>query len=309
MTESRSDYSSDSAAADGAAAAAAPSSSNYASSPIKGRHRFRLLPELDEMAQKISDLELEQTRLEAARARAARKESALAAVEKARRDAVDSLTLAQQESAHSHKTADEIEAERVAAVQCASSAEESFTAEYEAAFTVAQLQELLRREETLILETATISEESRRFAHFAELGAIASPIAKAAIYHLWDVDARNQPCRCASCGVILLLKKQYIGDKLIQVFCAKCTAAHHRDCLFQDNLALQEFYLRRTFTRIDDEFREQAKVLGDETERQERRAVMLEEELQRELILEVLFRNGPQKRVVVERRRAAVGVL
>jgi hypothetical protein len=257
--------------------------------------RFRLLPELDEMQRQISDLELEQTRLEAARARAARRETARVSVEKALRDADEAHALAASEHlSSSRKTAAELEEERQAALRCATSAEESFAAEYEAAFSVEQLRELLRREEGLIQEGSLVSEEARRFAHFTELGAISSPVAQAAIYHLWDVDARNQPCRCASCGVILLLKKQYIGDKLVDVFCAKCTAAHHRDEVFRQSLSLQEFYLARTAHRIDERFRGDFDALMEEEEPRERRALQVEERLQREIVFEVLFKKGPQ---------------
>merc|ERR1712100_603868 len=134
-------------------------------------------------------------------------------------------------------------------------------------------------------ETSDLSEEARRFAHFAELGAIASPIARAAIYHLWDVDAMNQPCRCASCGVVLMLKKQYIGDKLVEVFCAKCTAEHHRNQLYRVNLDLQEFYLKKTFDRIDEKFVEEFKELMEIEEPGERRLVEVEQELQWKLLV------------------------
>lgn len=288
---------------------------------------FRLLPELDDMQREINDLELEQTRHEAAIAREGRKEAALIAVRKARQLAEEEHAASQRfrsgnnkgssssatsassasasAAAHFNKTAEEIEEERLSALRSAASAQDAFCAEYEAAFSAAALRDLLAREESLMRETANVSDEMRRFAHFAELGAVATPVARAAIYHLWDVDAMHQPCRCAHCGVVLLLKKQYIGDQLVEVFCAKCTHQHHRDQLFSDNLDLQKFYLDRTFNRIDDAFLKELEAMEKDEEPNERRLVAVEEQLQRELIFETRFQQGPSAEARAIRKKLA----
>ena len=277
-------------------------------------NNFRLLPEIDDMNRLISDLELEQTRAEAARARNARQEEALRAIARAEAAAQFSHEQSVKNQTSSHKTPEEIEEERLAALRCAATAGDAFNASYEAAWSTKQLQDLLDAEERLARETTDLSAEARRFAHFAELGAIASPVARAAIYHLWDVDAQNQPCRCASCGVVLQLKKQFIADKLVEVFCAKCTAEHHRNQLYRDNLDLQEFYLEKTFGRIDEKFLKEAKMMVEEEEPGERRLVEVEQELQWELLVEERFRKGivdwkGVREKVRSRQRVAAGVL
>lgn len=303
--------------------------------PSSSSH-FRLLPELDDMARRISDLELEQTRVEAARARDARKETALRAI--ARAEAAAQLSHDQSllhknkkqkknsinnngnndndsSSWSSHKTPAEIEEERLAALRCAATAGDAFNATYEAAWTTSSLKELLEREEQMMKESSDLSDEARRFAHFSELGAIASPVARAAIYHLWDVDARHQPCRCASCGVVLLLQKQYIADKLVEVFCAKCTADHHRNQLYRDNLDLQEFYLHKTFDRIDARFKQELREIFEIEEPKERRMIEVEQELQWKLVVNDRFKNQKVdewidvREKVRSRQRVAMGVL
>lgn len=250
-------------------------------------HQFRLLPELDGMFKEISDLELEQTRVEAARARDARKETALRAI--ARAEAAAQQSHDQEIKNQNHKTPQEIEEERLAALRCAATAGDAFNATFEAAWTTQQLKDLLDKEESIAREAQDLSAEALRFAHFSELGAVASPVARAAIYHLWDLDALNQPCRCASCGVILFLKKQYIGDKLVEVFCAKCTTEHHRHQLYRENLELQEFYLKKTFKRIDNHFLEDLRLVCESEEPSERRLVEVEQELQWKLIVQDQF--------------------
>ncbi len=305
------------------------------SSSTHHSYNFRLLPEIDKMQKLISDLELEQTRVEAARAREDRKEEALRAMARAQaaaqmlhESAVKNRTTTTTSSSssatgggvvgsnlHQNQTPEEIEQERLDALRCASTASEAFSATYEAAWTTSSLKDLLQKEEQLMKETADISEEARRFAHFSELGSVSSPVVRAAIYHLWDVDARNQPCRCASCGGILLLQKQYVNDKVVDVFCAKCTAENHRKQLYRDNLDLQEFYLRKTFDRIEDSFAEDFKVVTDGEEPSARRMLEVEQELQWQLLVEDRFKNQNAKewreirQKLQKRQFTGVGVL
>jgi len=250
---------------------------------------FRLLPELDDIAREIADLELQQSRWETSRARDGRRSVALAAVARASADAV---AAAQRRAASLNRTPEEWERERQEVARGAMSSEDAFQAQYEASWSVASVSKLLRSEEALMAEGHHIADEERRFAHFTELGVVTNPVVRAAIYHYWDVNAMNQPCRCSSCGVLLQLTKQYIGDKLVEVFCAKCHAASHRDELFGQNLALQELYLRRTFDRLSAQFTTELRELETLGERSGRRQVELDEELDRRSLGE-RFRAGP----------------
>ena len=273
---------------------------------------FRLLPEIDAMRCAISDLELQQTRCEASRAREARRSAADETVQRAR-----TAALAAHEADVERRRATTAPAAAAAAVEdetaaavlrCAASTGDVFAAQFEAAFTTEQLIELTRREERLMRETTELSDEQRRFAHFAELGAIASPEARAAIYHLWDVDAMRQPCRCATCGVQLQLAKQFHGNTLIDVVCAKCTVRHARDQLYRDHMHLQDFYLGHTLGRLDVAWRAELAALESGEEPSARRAVETEWRLDFELVIQERFKLGPRVKAPV-RRRAAVGVL